>query len=91
MFRNLEQAWADLERGMMGRDSKALIDYAKELFYLGAYSSLTISSCISRFTEDDEEAIAQLQDLKKECVAFFGDREPLIVEFPEVDPKDQFQ
>lgn len=99
MFRNLEQAWADLERGMRGAKAgtialDAIMEGYKEVFYLGAYSSLMMSNCIARFTEDEAEAVAQLADLKKECTDYFGDADPLVMQIdepPEVDPKDQFQ
>lgn len=99
MFRNLEQAWADLERNFRQQQNDSavvekMLAYGKEVFYLGAYSSLMMSSCIARFTEDEAEAVAQLADLKKECTDYFGDADPLVMQIdepPEVDPKDQFQ
>lgn len=99
MFRNLNDAWADIERTMRAsrpNDAAAdsLVSYGKELFYLGAYTSIVMSNCIAKFTEDENEAIAMLADLKKECTVFFGDHDPMILhidEPPDADPEDQFQ
>lgn len=97
MFRNLNEAWADLERGLRLQHNDAaaekILGFGKEMFYLGAYSSLMMSNCIAKFTDDESEAVAQLGDLKKECTDYFGGIDPLLMHIEEIpdDPEDQFQ
>lgn len=93
MFRNLNQAWAELEAGMLSAHdddrAKSMISFGRELFFVGAYTSQTMMDCIAKFTEDPDEALAQLAELRGECRAALGNSEVLHVHM-DIDPKDQY-
>lgn len=78
MFRTIGEAWIEIEQTFMQHDeakeeverAERAIKFGKEMFYLGAYTSLVLSNCIARFTIDPDSVIAQLKDVKDEITAY---------------------
>lgn len=77
MFKDLDSAWAEMERNFMAADeakkfpdrAQRMVNYGKDMFYLGAYTSTILSNAIARYVTDEDDALAKLQELKHQCVS----------------------
>ena len=84
MFKHLAGAWADIERDFLSTEealkfpehAKRMVNYGKDMFYMGAYTSMVLSNCIARYITDEDDALAKLNELKSECTEHFEMKKP---------------